>query len=156
MIVIGVDCGFSGAIAHYCTRTKDLDVVDMPTVLNSKNKTEVDIYTLLHIFEPEAKVRMAVIEQVASRQNQSSVDTCRFGMGDGSVLACVAANKTPMHMVTPQKWKKHFGLRADKDTSRQLAMKRWPEDYELFKLKKHDGIAEAAHIALYDADVLNK
>ena len=45
MIVIGVDCGFSGAIAHYCTRTKDLDVVDMPTVLNSKNKTEVDIYT---------------------------------------------------------------------------------------------------------------
>jgi len=61
MIVIGVDCGFSGAIAHYCTRTKDLDVVDMPTVLNSKNKTEVDIYTLLHIFEPEAKLRMAVI-----------------------------------------------------------------------------------------------
>ena len=156
MIVVGVDCGFSGAIAHYCTRTKDLDVVDMPVILNSKGKNEIDIHSLLHLLEPEAKDRMAVIEQVASRPNQSSVATFRFGMGYGALIACVAANKTPMHLVTPQKWKKHFGLTSDKDTSRQLAMQRWPEHYELFKLKKHDGRAEAALIALYGAEVLNK
>jgi len=156
MIVVGVDCGFSGAIAHYCTRTKDLDVVDMPVILNSKGKTEIDIHSLLHLLEPEAKDRMAVVEQVASRPNQSSVATFRFGMGYGALIACVAANKTPMHLVTPQKWKKHFGLTSDKDTSRQLAIQRWPEHYELFKLKKHDGRAEAALIALYGAEVLNK
>jgi len=156
MIVVGVDCGFSGAIAHYCTRTKDLDVIDMPVILNSKGKNEIDIHSLLHLLEPEAKDRMAVVEQVASRPNQSSVATFRFGMGYGALIACVAANKTPMHLVTPQKWKKHFGLTSDKDTSRQLAIQRWPEHYELFKLKKHDGRAEAALIALYGAEVLNK
>ena len=156
MIVVGVDCGFSGAIAHYCTRTKDLDVVDMPVILNSKGKNEIDIHSLLHLLEPEAKDRMAVIEQVASRPGQSSVATFRFGMGYGALIACVAANKTPMYFVTPSKWKKYFGLSSDKDTSRQLAIQRWPDHYEKFKLKKHDGRAEAALICLYGAEVLNK
>ena len=99
---------------------------------------------------------MAVIEQVASRPNQSSVATFRFGMGYGALIACVAANKTPMYFVTPSKWKKYFGLSSDKDTSRQLAIQRWPDHYEKFKLKKHDGRAEAALICLYGAEVLNK
>ena len=156
MIIVGVDPGFSGAIAHYCTKTKDLDVIDMPTILNSKGKVEIDIHSLLHLLEPEAKDRMAVIEQVASRPNQSSVATFRFGMGYGALIACVAANKTPMYFVTPSKWKKYFGLSSDKDTSRQLAIQRWPDHYEKFKLKKHDGRAEAALICLYGAEVLNK
>lgn len=156
MIVVGVDCGFSGAIAHYCTRTKDLDVIDMPVILNSKGKNEIDIHSLLHLLEPEAKDRMAVVEQVVSRPNQSSVATFRFGMGYGALIACVAANKTPMHLVTPQKWKKHFGLTSDKDTSRQLAMQRFPDYAEKFVRKKDDGRAEAALIALYGAEVLNK
>ena len=156
MIIVGVDPGFSGAIAQYCTKTKDLDVVDMPTILNSKGKVEIDIHSLLHLLEPEAKDRMAVIEQVASRPGQSSVATFRFGMGYGALIACVAANKTPMYFVTPSKWKKYFGLSSDKDTSRQLAIQRWPDHYEKFKLKKHDGRAEAALICLYGAEVLNK
>ena len=156
MIIVGVDPGFSGAIAHYCTKTKDLDVVDMPTILNSKGKVEIDVHSLLHLLEPEAKDRMAVIEQVASRPNQSSVATFRFGMGYGALIACVAANKTPMHLVTPQKWKKHFGLTSDKDTSRQLAMQRFPDYADKFVRKKDDGRAEAALIALYGAEVLNK
>ena len=156
MIIVGVDPGFSGAIAHYCTKTKDLDVVDMPTILNSKGKVEIDVHSLLHLLEPEAKDRMAVIEQVASRPGQSSVATFRFGMGYSALIACVAANKTPMYFVTPSKWKKYFGLSSDKDTSRQLAIQRWPDHYEKFKLKKHDGRAEAALICLYGAEVLNK
>ena len=156
MIIVGVDPGFSGAIAHYCTKTKDLDVVDMPTILKSKGKVEIDVHSLLHLLEPEAKDRMAVIEQVASRPGQSSVATFRFGMGYGALIACVAANKTPMYFVTPSKWKKYFGLSSDKDTSRQLAIQRWPDHYEKFKLKKHDGRAEAALICLYGAEVLNK
>ena len=128
----------------------------MPTILNSKGKVEIDIHSLLHLLEPEAKDRMAVIEQVASRPGQSSVATFRFGMGYGALIACVAANKTPMYFVTPSKWKKYFGLSSDKDTSRQLAIQRWPDHYEKFKLKKHDGRAEAALICLYGAEVLNK
>ena len=156
MIIVGVDPGFSGAIAHYCTRTKDLDVQDMPTILNNRGKIEIDIHSLLHMLEPESKDRMAVLEQVASRPGQSSVATFRFGMGYGALIACVAANKTPMHLVTPSKWKKHFNLSSDKDTSRQLAIQRFPDHYERFSLKKHDGRAEASLIALYGAEVLNK
>ena len=77
-------------------------------------------------------------------------------MGYGALIACVAANKTPMHLVTPNKWKKHFNLSSDKDTSRQLAIQRFPDHYELFKLKKHDGRAEASLICLWAAEVLIK
>jgi len=97
-----------------------------------------------------------VLEQVASRPGQSSVATFRFGMGYGALIACVAANKTPMHLVTPSKWKKHFNLSSDKDTSRQLAIQRFPDHYERFARKKDDGRAEASLIALYGAEVLNK
>jgi crossover junction endodeoxyribonuclease RuvC len=47
-------------------------------------------------------------------------------------------------------------LSSDKDTSRQLAMQRFPDYAEKFVRKKDDGRAEAALIALYGAEVLNK
>jgi crossover junction endodeoxyribonuclease RuvC len=51
--------------------------------------------------------------------------------------------------VAPAIWKKHFGLSTDKDASRALAGQTFPDQADLWKLKKQDGRAEAALIALY-------
>jgi crossover junction endodeoxyribonuclease RuvC len=57
-------------------------------------------------------------------------------------------------LVKPQKWKKHFSLDKDKDKSRALANRRFPDNHQDFARKKDDGRAEAALIALYGAEVL--
>jgi crossover junction endodeoxyribonuclease RuvC len=56
-------------------------------------------------------------------------------------------------MVTPQKWKKAYpGLDSDKDKSRMMATRIWPEISTRFKRKKDDGRAEALLIAKWGKD----
>jgi len=52
--------------------------------------------------------------------------------------------------VSPGKWKRHFGLSADKEAARALAISQWPKS-EHFRRKKDHGRAEAALLALYGA-----
>jgi hypothetical protein len=42
-----------------------------------------------------------------------------------------------------------MNLSKDKELSRAMAIKTWPSMAEFFKLKKHDGRAEAALMALW-------
>jgi hypothetical protein len=42
MIFYGIDPGFTGAIAVYAPNTGFFDVFDMPTMLNSKGKVELN------------------------------------------------------------------------------------------------------------------
>jgi hypothetical protein len=52
-----------------------------------------------------------------------------------------------VHLVTPQRWKKHFHLTADKGESLDMARYLWPE--ARLKLKKDINKAEALLIAEY-------
>jgi len=97
---------------------------------------------------------MAVIERVSAMPKQGVVSVFGFGRSYGEARGVVGALNIPMHLVTPQKWKKHFGLSSDKDQPRALATRLFPSVSEHFKLKKHDGRAEAALIALYGAQVI--
>jgi len=49
--------------------------------------------------------------------------------------------------VTPAKWKKHFGLSSEKEQSRAMASKMFPE--AALHLKKHHDRAEALLLARY-------
>jgi len=73
----------------------------------------------------------------------------RFGQGYGAIQMALAGHKIPTRLVTPSKWKSHFGLSRDKGVSRGLAMQRFPEQAQMFSRVKDDGRAEAALIALY-------
>jgi len=73
----------------------------------------------------------------------------RFGQGYGAIQMALAGHKIPTRLVTPAKWKSHFGLSRDKGVSRGLAMQRFPEQSQMFSRVKDDGRAEAALIALY-------
>lgn len=76
-----------------------------------------------------------------------------FGRSYGDVRGVVGALDVPLHLVSPSKWKKHFGLTSNKDESRRKAIWTFPAVAERFVLKKHDGRAEAALIALYYSEV---
>jgi crossover junction endodeoxyribonuclease RuvC len=62
----------------------------------------------------------------------------------------LAAAGLPCQFLTPPYWKRAVGLPPgrNKDASRAEAIRRWPGQADLFKLKKSDGLAEAALIAV--------
>jgi len=155
MLIYGIDPGYTGAITLYWPKTGDIEVHDMPTLKNTKGKTVLDMHGILQILEPETDdPRAAWIEQVAAMRGQGVSSMFRFGEQFGALQMALAATKTPMHMVTPQKWKKHFGLTRDKGVARGLAMQRFPEAADTFQRVKDDGRAEATLIALYGKEVM--
>tara|TARA_R110002153_G_scaffold15268_2_gene54682 strand:+ start:4111 stop:4584 length:474 start_codon:yes stop_codon:yes gene_type:complete len=150
MVIYGIDPGYTGAITLFWPDRNVIEVHDMPTALNSKGKTVLNHHGILDILEPEVNAtRVAFIEQVGAMPRQGVSSVWRFGEQVGALHMALAATKTPMRLVTPQKWKKYFGLNRDKGLSRSLAMQRFPERAGLFKRVKDDGRAEATLIALY-------
>lgn len=147
--ILGIDPGVTGAVAFYFPETPGRIAVDDVPVAGGEISAP-HLASLIRRYAPT----MAVIEKVAAMPKQGVVSVFNFGRSYGDVRGVVGALNIPLHFVTPQKWKKHFGLTSDKDLSRMLAIRMFPSVADHFKLKKHDGRAEAALIALYGAEVL--
>ena len=155
MLIYGCDPGFTGAIALYWTDSGKLEVHDMPVMKNPKGKTIINLHSLLDVLKNEADEKcMCLLELVHSRPGQNSSAVFRFGQGFGQLQMAVAANKLPVQYVTPAKWKKYFALSKDKNSSRAMAMDRFPRQSSLFKLAKFDGRAEAALLCIYAAETM--
>lgn len=148
-IIMGIDPGISGAIAFYFPMVPSrIAVDDVPVAGGEINVAE--LARLIRVHRPT----LAVIERVSAMPGQGVTSMFNFGRSYGDVRGVIGAMEVPLHFVTPQKWKKHFGLSSDKDQSRMRAIRMFPTAADSFKLKKHDGRAEAALIALYGAEVL--
>lgn len=146
---MGIDPGISGAVAFYFPMVPGrIAVDDVPVAGGEINVNE--LARLIRIHRPT----LAVIERVSAMPGQGVTSMFNFGRSYGDVRGVIGAMDVPLHFVTPQKWKKHFGLSSNKDESRLRAIRMFPTAAESFKLKKHDGRAEAALIALYGAEVL--
>lgn len=96
-------------------------------------------------------VDRAIIEQVSAMPKQGVASSFKFGRAVGVVEGVMDGLGIPVSWVTPAKWKKAMGLGADKEASRQKAIRQWPSQSFLFARKKDHGRAEAALIALYAA-----
>jgi len=138
-MIIGIDPGAKGAIAERFVDNAGY-IHDMPML-----GKEVNGAALAEIFEGANHI---YIEQVNSF-GMGRTSAFNFGQGMGVIKGVIATMKIPYTMVTPMKWKKHFGLNRDKDASRLLATRLFPNLADQFKRKKDDGRAEAALIALY-------
>jgi hypothetical protein len=150
VIYVGIDPGNKGAIAAYWPGSKKLIVHDMPIYKAKKGRWLLDTYALLDLLEPPKDGQICcLLEQVWARPNEGVSGAFAFGRGYGNLETALAAKKIPTHEITPNSWKKHFGLSSDKGVSRRLATMRFPDHAELFRRVKDDGRAEAALIALY-------
>jgi hypothetical protein len=151
LIYIGVDPGLSGAIGWTGYAN---GVIDMPTILWGKTtgKRAVDAGAVLKAIQHLPVLRPVVfIERVGpmvrAGVKQGAASMFSFGMSFGCMLGFFDGLQWERHLVTPQKWKAHFGLDADKNAALELARKLFPS-LDLSK-KKHHGRAEALLIARY-------
>lgn len=158
MLIIGVDCGLSGALALMRDGVVT-EVMDMPTLVLSrgaKAKREVDAHLLADRLEAE-RPDHAFVEQLwgmmplndPEGRGQGAARAFAHGKGYGIIIGVLAALDIPITLVTAQRWKKSLGVPADKDGARARASQLMPAAARLWPLKKHDGRAESALIALY-------
>lgn len=145
-MILGIDPGNSGAIAALWD-DGTVDAIDMPVVDKIVNGTL--LHGALRIMQGEDPVDLVVIEAVHSMPKQGVASSFKFGRAFGIAEGVVAGLGWRHTLVTPQTWKKAMGCTADKERSRRLAIERWPDRADLFKLKKHDGRAEAALMAAF-------
>jgi hypothetical protein len=151
--VIGVDPGVSGAIAFWFSPAPDrIAVYDTPIAGGEVNTPGV-ASLIRDLCGDPVDDTIAYIERVHSMPGNSGRSMFNFGTAYGDVRGVIGALRIPTHFVTPQMWKKQFRLSADKEESRALAIRMFPSCADSFKLKKHDGRAEAALIALYGSQI---
>jgi crossover junction endodeoxyribonuclease RuvC len=142
-VILGIDPGLSGAVAAVFYDGGLAWVRDLPVVDKNINATEFS-----HLLR-EHDISLAVVERVASMPRQGVASVFKFGKGYGQILGVLAAHEIPISEPTPTQWKTAMNLSKDKELSRAMAIKTWPSMAEFFKLKKHDGRAEAALMALW-------
>jgi len=152
-VAIGVDPGFSGALALLFQESPfgDLHIHDMPTAPGPKGKIELnyaDLFNKLAARSSSGPTTMW-LEKVGPRPGQGVSSMFRFGQQVGALEMAAAAHGYALRYVTSATWKAYFGLSADKGVARGYASKRFPEHAHLFARVKDDGRAEAALIALY-------
>lgn len=154
-LILGIDPGLYGALALYDPATGALQISDVPTANIGKGKARkiiVDEYALARAVDDVAATIGAVwLERVHSMPGEGAVGAFSFGRTYGLIRGICAANFLTIHDVTPQSWKGALKVMGNKDHSRVRASALLPRSAHLWPLKKHDGRAEAALIALYGA-----
>lgn len=161
MVILGIDPGLTGACAIYRPHSHVLDFLDMP-VIGEGSKHQVDVMTLamwLKSIGPTA-ARMELVFAMPSipgadgeRRSMGAASAMKFGDTNGSIRTTVKLSGIPIEFVTPQSWKKHFGLKGpDKENSRLTALNLFPHAAPHLARKKDHARAEALLIAKYHAD----
>lgn len=99
-----------------------------------------------------------VVEQVHSKIGNAMASVFNFGVTYGRILGiCDLFARESVIFVTPQKWKKHFGVlktkqqtvAESKEMCRHKALEIFPEAADMLKRKKDHDRAEALLIARY-------
>ena len=145
-IWIGVDpgavSGALGAVDHHGNYLEAFDIEHQDKhILALVFKSRI-----LGLVDPKEGAEICM-EQVHSMPNQGVSSTFSFGRAVGVISAVCELTNYPFHLVTPQRWKKHFGLTADKNEALDKARELFPK--AKLKLKKDINRAEALLIAEY-------
>lgn len=152
-LFIGIDPGIRGAVAVLSDIGKFIDVFDMPIQTKRSGRNEVDPLALwerlCEATQPFAALpRYFVVEQVSAMPGQGV--SGMFSLGDSyGCVRTVAAIHGRCTTVTPGVWKKEMKLTKNKDYSRTLAKKAFPNAAAFLARKKDDGRAEALLLATY-------
>jgi crossover junction endodeoxyribonuclease RuvC len=158
-VILGIDIGNRGAIA-LITASGGLEAVwDMPCLNDGPAGRRTVNAPLLAEIVAKAHATHAFVEFVAARPGEGAVGAFSFGRSRGVIEGVCAALSIPVTMLTPPRWKRLVGIppgKDGKDVARSEAIRRWPAQAALFALKKHDGRAESALIAVAGINAINE
>ncbi len=151
MIVLGIDPGNGGAFC-LLDETSILEVWDMPVIKEEKA-------TIIHaplVYETLSCARfnyapdVVYLEKVGGMPRDAPRAAFRFGLGVGIVEVICCSLGMGVVLAPPVLWKAQMGLSGRmKEASRSKAIELWPGHASHFRLKKHEGRAEAALIAAW-------
>lgn len=150
---MGIDPGLYGAIS-VVDHNNNVTIIDMPLaeqMVGGKIKRRIVPERLA---EGIAKLIgdcavKAYIEKVGAMPGQGVVSSFNFGTNFGLVRGVLAALEIECHEVSPVTWKKGMRLNSSKAGSIHLACSLFPRQSSSFELRKHEGRAEAALIAMW-------
>lgn len=155
---LGIDPGVTGAWALIDGNGKFIAVDNVDIMRKGKGSSVVKNYInpkgLLDTFNKSTenidKSSIVVYLENVHSWPQDAPHTA-FSLGDsfGAIRAVVACMGLRLELVTPQAWKKHFKIPAEKEISRSLAIQLFPEASSFLKRNKDGDRAEALLIALY-------
>lgn len=151
MIIIGIDCGVTGAIAILDGQTAVVNDMPVATVGKTRKRSEVMAGELCRILDVyDAGDCLAYIEEVSAMPGQGVSSMFGFGVSYGIVRGVLAGLYISTTLVSPQAWKRHHGLiGTDKDAARAVASRLFPG--ASLARKKDVGRADALLIAAYGA-----
>jgi len=143
MVYIGIDPGKSGGIAYInhlgqvtVTPYDDAELVVLCKAMNASPVVQC----------------VCCLEQVHAFPGQSAQSQFNFGQSFGYIRGVMEGFNVPYQMISPQKWKKEFGLNSDKQLSIDVCKRLFPNVSLLASSrcrKDHDGMAEALLMAEY-------
>lgn len=154
-IIIGVDCGITGAIAAVRDGVELLVLEDMPTTSEGKGtkvSRAVDgagfsqiIKEIIRLYASE--YICSVVEKTSSMPGQGSSSTFSMGHSRGVIEGALQYSGLPMTLVRPAAWKRSMGFTSDKELVRGEISRLFP-NASLYRKKDHDR-AEAIALTLY-------
>ena len=143
-LFIGIDPGKKGGIAYIDTQDNasitipysDTALIDLCRAASNDWNNEI----------------VCCLEKVGAMPGQGVVSMFNFGQSVGYIKGVLESFRIPYQEITPQKWKREFGLTSDKAASAEVCRKLFP-DIDLLATprskKPHDGMAEALLMAEY-------
>jgi hypothetical protein len=142
---LGVDPGGQGALALIDPDGKAVEWDKMGSIL------DIDDFIYNAVIMSQGKL-VCCFEEHKGGGPQCNANTHRSaGYYLGIFKTMCHLHHIPLHLVTPQKWKKYLGANSDKDRSNKLCEGIFPNVNLIYPRcsTKHDGTAEALLIAEY-------
>jgi len=156
MKFMGIDPGAFGAVAILDKDSRELVVIDMPTLKVKRGPrvvNQVDAHMLAEAVRPHVTGNeKALLEKTWAMPGQGVSSTYAFGRAGGIVEGVLAGLSVSFELIPPATWIKSMRTFGGKDGSRQRAQELFPDYAHLFARKKDDGRAEAALLACYAAE----
>lgn len=143
--VLGVDIGMSGALAFY--DGEEMLIWDMP-IFVVKGCNTVDSHKLNKIIKDQSPTEV-YIEQTIVPFNNSRKALMSLSLCKGIFVGILSSLEIPYTFISPRVWKTAMKCPAEKQAARMRATQLLPQHADNWPLKKHDGRAEAALIAVY-------
>ena len=145
MIHIGIDVGNKGGFSLIETNGEKMNIV-------TKSWNNDEFVNFLFQLEKTRRI-FCVIEEVHAFKGQGVTSMFNFGKSYGFILGVLEAYQIPYQVISPQKWKKEFGLiKKDKKESIKVCKRLFPNVCLLANERcriESDGMAESLLIAEY-------
>ena len=154
--IVGIDPGLTGAIA--ILGPNGAIVEDIPVMANgssAKVKNVINAPELARLLRPHiTEIDMAYVERVSTMPGQGVASQGSLMHSAGVIEGVLGALGVPVMLVSPAKWKKAMGLGSDKEASRAVAQRLFP-DAPLGRKKDHNR-AESLLLAEYGRKTIGK